>query len=98
VLRRRRVPVFVLLSFCLVVVAATALTLGQTRIRAPAEVPIVILAAIGIDAAVQRFARSSRRASAGGARMLRRPARALAPSSTTPAHEEDESASVTMKS
>lgn len=55
VLRRRRVPVFVLLSFGVVVVIATALTLGQTRIRTPAEVPIVILAAIAIDAAFQRF-------------------------------------------
>ena len=59
VLRRRHVPVFVLLSFGVVVVIATAITLGQTRIRTPAEVPIVILAAVGIDAAC-RMMRHSR--------------------------------------
>jgi 4-amino-4-deoxy-L-arabinose transferase-like glycosyltransferase len=48
-LRRRRVPVLPMLAMMATVVVATALTFGQTRYRALAEVPIVLLAAAAID-------------------------------------------------
>lgn len=49
VLRRRRVPLFPLLAFAATVSIAVALLMGQTRYRALAEVPIVLLAAVAID-------------------------------------------------
>jgi hypothetical protein len=59
VLRRRRVPLFPLLAFVLTVTIAVALTFGQTRYRAPAEVPIVLLAAAAVDAALPRRRREA---------------------------------------
>lgn len=50
ILRRRRVPVFPLAAFVLTVVAAVLVTFGQPRYRAMAEVPLVLLAAVAIDA------------------------------------------------
>jgi len=49
-LRRRSLPVFPLLSFLLSVAVAVGITIGSVRYRAPAEVPIVVLAAVGVDA------------------------------------------------
>ena len=54
VLRRRRVPVFPLLAFPITVLISVALTFGQARYRAPAEAALVILAAVAIDAAIER--------------------------------------------
>jgi Dolichyl-phosphate-mannose-protein mannosyltransferase len=48
-LRRRRVLVLPMLAMVATVVVATALTFGQTRYRALAEVPIALLAAAAID-------------------------------------------------
>jgi hypothetical protein len=39
-----------LLSFICAVAVVVAVTLGSVRYRAPAEVPIVVLAAVGVDA------------------------------------------------
>jgi 4-amino-4-deoxy-L-arabinose transferase-like glycosyltransferase len=54
VLRRRRVAVYPLLVYFVVVAATVASTFGETRYRAPAEVPLVLLAAVGLDAMVRR--------------------------------------------
>jgi 4-amino-4-deoxy-L-arabinose transferase-like glycosyltransferase len=50
-LRRRRIPVYPLLVEFLVVAIAAAISFGLIRYRAAAEVPLLILAAVGIDAA-----------------------------------------------
>jgi 4-amino-4-deoxy-L-arabinose transferase-like glycosyltransferase len=50
VLRRRRVLLYPLLAFVATIVITVALTYGETRYRAAAEVTLVILAAAGIDA------------------------------------------------
>jgi 4-amino-4-deoxy-L-arabinose transferase-like glycosyltransferase len=60
ILRRRGTPVFPLLAFPVIVMVAVAVTYGFTRFRASAEVPIALLAAVAIDAAVRRT-RSGRR-------------------------------------
>jgi 4-amino-4-deoxy-L-arabinose transferase-like glycosyltransferase len=48
-LRKRRIPVVVLVGVALTVSFAAAITFGNTRYRAPAEVPLVAVAAVGID-------------------------------------------------
>ena len=53
-LRRRRILVYPLLVFFLSVVITVATAYGETRYRAAAEVPLVILAAVGIDALLSR--------------------------------------------
>lgn len=52
--RRRGIPVYPILVYFLVVVWAVALTIGAVRYRAPAEVPLVLLAAVGIDELIVR--------------------------------------------
>ncbi|HXA33548.1 MAG TPA: glycosyltransferase family 39 protein [Acidimicrobiales bacterium] len=54
VLRRRRIPLYPLLSFVLTVAITVAIAYGETRYRAAAEVPLVILAAVGIEAVLPR--------------------------------------------
>lgn len=49
--RRREIPTWPLLVFPLVVVLSVLLTIGAVRYRAPAEIPLVILSAVGLDAA-----------------------------------------------
>ena len=51
---RRRVTILPLLASPLILTIATAITFGVTRYRAPAEVSIVLTAAIGIVAIFQR--------------------------------------------
>lgn len=51
VLRRRRIPVYPLLVEFLIVAIAAATTFGLIRYRAASEVPLLILAAAGIDGA-----------------------------------------------
>jgi hypothetical protein len=58
VLRRRRVPIYPVLVFVATIVVAVAVTFGDERYRAGAEVSFVLLAAIGVDAAL-RWRRSS---------------------------------------
>jgi 4-amino-4-deoxy-L-arabinose transferase-like glycosyltransferase len=55
VLRRRRIPILPLLSVAIIATLAAAITFGVTRYRAPAEVSLVIAAAIGIDAAWRKL-------------------------------------------
>jgi hypothetical protein len=54
VLRRRRRPLFPLVAFVVTVAVSVALTFGQTRYRAPAEVTIVLLAAVAVDSMLPR--------------------------------------------
>jgi 4-amino-4-deoxy-L-arabinose transferase-like glycosyltransferase len=49
-LRRRSVPVYPLVSLAVVATVAAALTFGNTRYRAPAEIALVVLAAVALDA------------------------------------------------
>ena len=48
-LRRRSIPVFPLLGFIGIVLAAVALTIGEPRYRAAGAVPMAILAATGVE-------------------------------------------------
>jgi 4-amino-4-deoxy-L-arabinose transferase-like glycosyltransferase len=57
VARRRRVPVYPLLAFPATVLLSVLLTIGQTRYRAPAEVPLVLLASVAVDAMWSRWRR-----------------------------------------
>ena len=54
-MRRRRIPIFPLLAIALVATVAAAGTFGVTRYRAPAEVPLVVAAAVGMTMAWQRW-------------------------------------------
>ena len=63
--RRRRIPLYPLLVFPVLVVLSVLLTIGSVRYRAPAEIPLVILAAFALDAAVIAWRRRLRRASGG---------------------------------
>jgi hypothetical protein len=55
ILRRRRVPVFPLAVFPVLVVISVTITFATTRYRAIAEGVFVLLAAVAIDAAVSRL-------------------------------------------
>jgi 4-amino-4-deoxy-L-arabinose transferase-like glycosyltransferase len=55
VLRRRRVSLLPLAAVCGAVMLAVGMTFAQTRYRAPMEVPIVLLAAVGVDALWRRY-------------------------------------------
>jgi 4-amino-4-deoxy-L-arabinose transferase-like glycosyltransferase len=55
VLRRRRVPVAPFVCLAVIVTLAAAVTFGNTRYRAPAEVAIAGLAAVALDAVVARL-------------------------------------------
>jgi 4-amino-4-deoxy-L-arabinose transferase-like glycosyltransferase len=57
VLRRRGALVFPLLAFVGVAAVAVAITYGYSRYRAPAEVSLVLLAAVGLDAMLTRWER-----------------------------------------
>ena len=48
--RRREIPIYPLLVYPAVVVLAVLPTIGSLRYRAPAEIPIVILSAVALDA------------------------------------------------
>jgi 4-amino-4-deoxy-L-arabinose transferase-like glycosyltransferase len=59
ILRRRRVPILPLVSVVVAVTIGVIVTYGSTRFRAPGEVAIVALAAVGADALLS-LRRSSR--------------------------------------
>jgi hypothetical protein len=61
-LRDSRVPLWPLLSFVVVVAVAVAITYGSVRFRASAEVPIVVLAAVGVDTLWRRLGAHGRTA------------------------------------
>ena len=56
-LRRRRIPILPLVAIAVIATFAAAITFGVTRYRAPAEVALVVAAAIGIAAAWTQLAR-----------------------------------------
>ena len=63
VLRRRRVPVWPLLVMPVIVFVAVGITFAQTRYRSPAEISVLLLAAVAVDAGIRAFvARRVRRA------------------------------------
>lgn len=53
-LRRRRVPVFPLVAFPVIILVSVAVTFGQDRYRAPADVALLVLAAVAIDSLASR--------------------------------------------
>jgi 4-amino-4-deoxy-L-arabinose transferase-like glycosyltransferase len=53
--RRRSTPIYPLLVFVIAVVLAVLPTIGSVRYRAPAEIPLVILAAVALEAALRAF-------------------------------------------
>ena len=59
--RRACIPVYPLLAFPLVVLISVLPTIGSVRYRAPAEIPLIILAAVGIDAAIRAWRRHTAR-------------------------------------
>jgi 4-amino-4-deoxy-L-arabinose transferase-like glycosyltransferase len=63
--RRRRVKVYPLLAVPLVVVLAVSFTIGAIRYRAPAEVCLVLLAAVALDQLYLRWRRGRREEPAG---------------------------------
>jgi 4-amino-4-deoxy-L-arabinose transferase-like glycosyltransferase len=69
-LRRRRIPLAPLLAPFLVVAIAVTVTFGQPRYRAGADVPLVILAAVGIVSTGRAF--TARRGGDPHARRTRR--------------------------
>ena len=64
VARRRHIALWPILAFIVTVVIAVAITFGETRYRAGAEVPIVLLAALGVDGVLRRVRRSARTSAA----------------------------------
>jgi hypothetical protein len=60
-LRKRRIPVYPILSLIVSVAIGVALTYGATRFRAPAEASIALLAAVGIETALRRLTAPSSR-------------------------------------
>jgi 4-amino-4-deoxy-L-arabinose transferase-like glycosyltransferase len=60
VLRRRRVAIYPLLTFVAIAALAVLPTIGDVRYRATAEIPLVLLAAVAIDAVVPRKPTGSR--------------------------------------
>jgi xanthosine utilization system XapX-like protein len=68
VLRRRRVPLTPLLAVLGAVALTVGFVYGTTRFRAPAEVPLVLVGSVGIDAVIRKVAgrvHDRRRARAG---------------------------------
>ena len=71
--RRRGIPIYPLLVFPLTVVLSVLLTIGQTRYRVPAEISLVLLAAVGIEAGLRWWhAHSDKRPAEPVARTPRR--------------------------
>lgn len=54
ILRRRHVLLYPLLAFPITVIISTAVTFGDSRYRAAAEVALVILAAVALEALIRR--------------------------------------------
>jgi 4-amino-4-deoxy-L-arabinose transferase-like glycosyltransferase len=67
VLRRRRVAIYPLLVFAAIAAIAVLPTIGDVRYRATAEIPLVLLVAVAVDAVMSRqSSRSSRDHAAAG--------------------------------
>ena len=61
VLRRKRIPIYPLLAFFVIVIVSSAITFGDPRYRACTEVPIVLTAAVAADELVRRLRREPAR-------------------------------------
>jgi len=59
--RRRHVPIYPLLAFPAVVVLSVLFTIGQTRYRAPAEISLVLLAAVAVEAGIRAWRQRTER-------------------------------------
>ena len=66
ILRRRRIPVLPILAPIVSVTLTVSVAFGETRYRALAEVSLVLLAAVAIDAAVAEIVRRRRPPSSEG--------------------------------
>jgi 4-amino-4-deoxy-L-arabinose transferase-like glycosyltransferase len=66
ILRRRRVPVFPLLATVLTPAISVAVTIGETRYRALAEVALVVTASVTIDAVISKLHGRHRSSPVGG--------------------------------
>jgi len=66
-LRRRKVLLTPLLAVIIAVILTVAFVYGTTRFRAPAEVPLVLLGAMGVDVVIRRARRLVRERREGGA-------------------------------
>jgi hypothetical protein len=55
VLWRRKVPLLPFIAVFATVAIGVAISFGSSRYRAPADVPIVLLAAVALDVALRRF-------------------------------------------
>ncbi len=75
VLRRRSIPVYPLLGFFGIVIFTVAATYGEPRYRAAVEIPLVLLAAVGINSVLSY----RRRASSDGGHGVARPESSFAP-------------------
>jgi 4-amino-4-deoxy-L-arabinose transferase-like glycosyltransferase len=76
-LRRRRVPIWPMLAFLVIVLISVGSTFAQTRYRTPMEVSVLLLAAVTLDAAYDKW--RNRRAS--------EPAPEVEPPDTEPARD-----------
>jgi 4-amino-4-deoxy-L-arabinose transferase-like glycosyltransferase len=57
VLGRKRIPIYPLLAFFVIVIVSSAMTFGDSRYRACTEVPIVLTAAVAAEELVRRLRR-----------------------------------------
>jgi hypothetical protein len=60
VARRRGIKIYPLVVFFVIVTIAVVLTIGAVRYRSPAEIPLVLLAAVGMDHLLNRLGASKR--------------------------------------
>jgi hypothetical protein len=65
-LRRRRVPITPLVAQFAIVTLTAAAIYGLVRFRVPAEVSLVVLAAVALDAVIPRAASPASDAARGG--------------------------------
>ena len=72
-LRRRRVPLTPLLALLAAVALTVGFVYGTTRFRAPAEVPLVLLGSVGVDAVIRRLGPRLHDRRSGRARQERAP-------------------------
>lgn len=63
-MRRRRVPIWPMLTVAAMVTLTAALTFGLTRYRVPADAALVVLGAVGLDALLSQVVRLRREATA----------------------------------
>jgi 4-amino-4-deoxy-L-arabinose transferase-like glycosyltransferase len=55
--RRRRIPIYPMLAFPAAIFVSVLLTIGTVRYRAPAEIPLVLLAAYALDHLIRGWTR-----------------------------------------